>query len=237
MLSTWTWTHTSKLNKRTWMLAKQASNSLCLQPMVGQQLSLRKKQHYILRLQKTTQQMTDNSVWKSKRSVQKQNMYIYFLRFKFLFLLKLFYLAKLSWQPWASVQIGHHCAVSTGVHLSCFSAAAEKPRTTLFIIQPTLMCNSCPVLLLTSHSEVTSLCTSTTALVFQHGSRTAAQQSAARQITKRPRSEPSWMGARILPSQPRQLGAACNKWETMRTSTPPTLCMWMSNRNWNWMVS
>lgn len=115
-----------------------------------------------------------------------------------------------------------------------FPAAAQKLDATLFIIQPISVCNSYPVLLLASHSEVTSLCTSTTALAFQHGSRTAARQSSILLKSQRGPDQ-SWAGREpgSRPSQPRQLRAAYNKWETMRTSTPPTLCMWMSIQNWN----
>lgn len=97
-----------------------------------------------------------------------------------IFLLNLLYLAMLSWQPWASVRIGHRLQLCSENWYSPFPISRlqhRKPHATLFIIQPTSVCNSCPVLLLASHSEVTSLCTSTTALAFQHGSRTAAQQS------------------------------------------------------------
>lgn len=117
---------------------------------------------------------------------------------------------------------------------SYFPAAAQKPHATLFIIQPTSVCNSCPVLLLASHSEVTSLCSSTTALAFQHGSRTAAQWSSVLLKSQRgPDQSRAGREPGSGPSQPRQLGAAYNKWETMRTSTPPTLCMWMLIQNWN----
>ncbi|KAF1386676.1 hypothetical protein PFLUV_G00097340 [Perca fluviatilis] len=79
---------------------------------------------------------------------------------------------------------------------------------------------------MTSDSEVTSLCTSTTALAFQHGSRTAAQQSSVLLKSQRgPDQSRAGCEPGSRPSQPRQLGAAYNKWETMRTSTPPTLCM------------
>lgn len=122
-----------------------------------------------------------------------------------------------------------------GVHLSLFPGCSNtSPRATLFIIQPTSVCNSCPALLLASHAEVTSLCSSTAALAFQHGSRTAAQWSSVLLKSQRgPDQSRAGRQPGCGPSQPRQLGAAYNKWETMRTSTPPTLCMRMSMQDWN----
>lgn len=135
-------------------------------------------------------------------------------------LFNLVYLAVLPWQPRPSVTTGHHSQLRCEHWCSPFPVSQlhhRKPHATLFIIQPTSVCNSYPVLLLASHGEVTSLCTSTTALAFQHGSRTAAQQNSALLKSQRgPDQSRAGREPGSGPSRARQLRAAYNKWETMR---------------------